>query len=329
MFLEPDDYLILMNIPMFCSIGKPIRLVGDDVKRLRDAGIKTMIEYAWGGVIEARPAQRNYAMIEDYIANARQGDMKIILPFPILPSQHLPSDWYCQFSNGGRHMERTSLWNPEAIAYEIEFLEDLIARYSAPDVQFVYSGYLMDESVLHNVPCIFDPAAKRSRAEAGVGSWDVLTNEQARDWLARSVVEHYVGVQDVLRRQHGEIWDFHQWCIAQQSPFNGNFAQELWLHRWRDLWPDVSIVLLQYTCFAHGEPYPTFVNDLMEAVDLRVIVEADYCKGVTEKSRAAKARGYHGNIIGPVHPWGGETELTPWMVDVIEEAVDFWRAERC
>ena len=42
------------------------------------------------------------------------------------------------------------------------------ARYAAPDVLFVYAGYLMGESYLHNSPCIFDPHAKREMEELGI-----------------------------------------------------------------------------------------------------------------------------------------------------------------
>ena len=328
MFLEPDDYLILMNIPLYSGIGKPIRLVGDDIKRLRDVGIKTVLEYPWWDAIEHTFGQRDYRMIEDFIVNARQGGMKVVMPVPTIASQGLPREWYCHFRSEHPHMERTSLWQPGAVQYEREYLLDLVTRFSASDVIFVYSGYLTGESVLNNAPCYFDSGAMAEQQALGLVNVDVTTNPEAKEWLRMSILRHYKGVQDILRKQHNEIWDAHQWCIAQQSLHNGNFAQEDWLKDWRQSWPDVSIVLLQYTCFAHNEPYPTFVKNLMDEVGLRVIVEADYCRGVKVTSRVAKEeRGYHGNVIGPVHPWAGETELKPWMVDTIREVIEYWGKE--
>jgi hypothetical protein len=317
-FLEPDDYMVVMNLPAFQRIpGQCIELSDDELRALKSVGCKTVINYLYWA--------RGWQDADRYVAQAERVGMKCVLATPMGPRPGLPENCYARSKGDGVISSVMSIWSDEAKGFLIEHLAEAMERY--PDALIVYHDYLGGESVLHNVPSFYDRAALASYHDIYPDTNPDIATSETVEWLRDSVVKHFLAVDRELFHQ-GSIWNALQWCIAQQSMANGNFAQEDVLRAERKAWPDAEIVLLQYTHFAHNEPYPSLVNKWMTDFNLKVIVEAQYCEGLERTAPVAIERGFHGQIVCPLHPWAGVERVGQLELAQIAAAHRLWEKAR-
>jgi hypothetical protein len=328
-FLQSTDHILIMNInpqiPFFHF--RVVDLKEDELKVLRQAGATVVCEYLWWQQLEPRKGVYEWEQSDRMVERARRANLKIVLNAWSVPPTWFPDDWYASFApRDTLCRDILSLWHREAQAYMRGFMNQLVARYSGPDVLVVLSEYLTGESILHNCPCFYDAAALADYKQCyGTGRRPEITELDTLEWLRRSVVQHYLDAQSVLVEQHNEVWDALQWLIARQSWANGNYAQPDLLAAYRQRWPTANIVLIQYTYFAHGPEYFSYIQDLRKRLGLHLIVEAQYCEGLQRGSAAwAREQGANGQIVAPLHPFTGHTCLEPWMAEAIQQAASAW-----
>lgn len=322
--LSDGEYLLLMNLSPWSGPPDPCGpLREDELARLRDVGVRTVLNYHYWMMGDAA-----LRYVDERVAEAQRLGMRCVIASYQFPPATLPTTMYAQTRQGTVLRHVLSLWDEGARAAVLDGYRNAIARWGGPDVLIIHSGYLSGESVLHNEPCFYDPAARASH-EADCGGEPDIHRPETVDWLRRSVVRWYMDIDAVLVEQPWRaVVNCLQWLIAQQSVSNGNFAQQDILFSERQAWPDADVVLLQYTYFAHGEPYPTLIKEWTERYRLSTIVEAQYCQGLEVTTPLAIERGFRGQIVAPIHPWSGARRLEDWNVDAIARSHRAWDAAR-
>jgi len=328
-----------MNLPTGLStpFGPCFSLTEDELTQLRDVGIGAVLNYDYWRL----SAADGYAYLDDALGTQRKLGMRSILAGYVDPPQDLPEQYYCKYQDGTPGCGETghkalSLWNLEARATMLDHFDELIARYGGPKVLVIHSGIDVGEIALPHRPAFYDDAALISFG-LEVGGVPNIENERTQTWLRRGVLEHFLTIDELLLTQHDEVWQaLHPWLDWARKPrgANGNFAQEEILAVEAALWPSSARTLLQYTYFHHYKPvrnnvpYKKLIEMWKQKYDLRIIVEADYCKGLETTTPDAISRGFTGQIVGVVHPWaGGRNRMEPWQLEAVAKSVRRWGGE--
>ena len=317
MFLDPDEYIILMNLPKqltFPVKGNPLN--DEELKRLKDIGCKTILNaFMW-----PVQAAEGWGPIDELMDQAKRLGMKCVLTVPHRYPNNLPLDWYARSASGMPIVDCLSIWNPEAVDGVIALLKQCMDRYGGDDVLIIHAGSQGGEAVLYQAPCYYDRWAISS-----LGGVPDIEDQVTIDWLHQTCVDFYRKVDAVLVHQHNSIWNALQWLIGHWGACTGNGAQDQIYKMYKETWPDASRVLLQYTYFPHGEPNPTLVKGWMNSLGMDVIVEAQFIPGLEATTPLSIEWGFRGQVLAPLHPWGGDIpRLTEEHYEKIEKAQRLW-----
>ena len=344
MFLADNEHVIVMNIPDK-KWGVPFNL--DDYKRLRDeAGVTVIHDYIYWDQIEkkSKHPRRDWEIVEGQVKMARDAGMKVMFMSPISVPRYLNPDWYSAYLDYSPYMGILSFWNMEARRYQQDFLQEFMDRFTADDVTICYTGYL-GEHYLWNTPVYGDRAAVeawekkvgKSTKLATQGTETEITQE-LREFIRDGVVDHLCAMQDILVKQHNETYDTTQPGIANQSLFNGSFAQPDVFKAYQERYPTADRFYISYTYWACGHGNGAVIDKMMEETGTQLIVEAAFCEGLAGQSpEMAIEGGYHkknphlwrGQVVAPLHRFTGHKHLEPWMLEAIKRAINVWREARC
>lgn len=342
MFLGNDEHVIVMNTS---DPAWGVPLTTEDFKRLKgECGINVIHDYAdWSKTERGVAGSRNWTYVDRIVQDVRDAGMKLILYSPITVPGRLKPELYGRYINGRVYREVLSFWSMESRSLQTSWLQALIDRYSGDDVTIAYAG-LIGEHYLWNSPVYLDSAA-RATWQNTFGSGENMKahaaaktmSPQLEQFLTDGVVDHLCAMQDVLVKQHGEVWDTTQLNIGSQSHHNAVFARPAVMAAYKERYPNADRFLLQYTYWAHGHPNAVVVDSLLEDHGFQMIVEAEYCEGLKAKdhntaTEAVKGGHFHKNphlwrgmIICPLHLFREHKTLEPWMMDAMKRAVDTWR----
>lgn len=341
MFLKSDEHLLVMNSNEAAKVsGLPWKdLTTDQLRRIREeCGVKVATEHIYWSLVEDKPGEYDWSLADKQVRRCRDAGLRLIISSPLSPPRSLPNRMYASYRNGSPFREILSFWNPESIEYEVNFLKTLVDRYSGPDVTIMYAGHI-GESYLWNAPIYFDEAARADFSSKYTGDLEDHSLEvtpELRDWIADGVVNHCLALQEVLVEQHNEVWDPTQYIIAMQSVHNGVFARPQVLKAYQERWPDATRWLLQYTYWMHGPDNTAVVDEALEKYDCLMAVEADYCRGLASDPSTAQLavegginkknpERWRAQVVCPLHPFGKEKELKPWMMEAMKNAVETWQ----
>ena len=334
MFFPEDEHLVIMNFSeLYTSMhGQCYALTDDNLMRLRDVGAQTLINFAVWRAIE----EQGWGYLDRLVEQVRRFGMRCVLGAYIEAPDGLPDHCYCKRLDGtyGTSENNTpamSIWGEDAKRLILNFYKELIERYYGSDILVINSGLDTGEIVLPHKPAFYGRAALVSHL-AEVGGRPDLRRPATVEWLRRSVVDHFMAIDELLITQHNEIWQsLHPWLAWARRPHcaNGNFAQEDIIRAQADRWPDAARVLLQYTYFSHNKPlgnviYKDLIDSWRRKYGIRVIVEAGYCSGLDVTAPAAIAKGFRGQIVGILHPCVRTRVLEHWQLVAIANAVKLW-----
>ena len=337
-FLRSEDRMILMNSNAemggyglkFTSMDTP------DLKRVRDeCGVTVAEEQVYWHDVEKTRGQYDWSLPDRQVDRVLKAGLRLILCTPISVPKCLPKEWYwMEKGKRSNQFSHLSFWHADAQNYQRAFIEKIIERYSGDDVHVIFHGFLGGESVMWNSPGFFDVAAIADfKARYGADEMPVVglpkdafpLSPETREWLSDAVVRHHVFMQEAFMKQHNEVWDDLQPNIAKQSEANGGFAQYAIHEAYKEKWPDVEQWLLMYTYWSNGPQSAGEIDRLITDFGCKVIVEANYCEGLPRTTELAIAKGFHGQIVCPLHPFRAHTSMEPWMYGVIKEACDLWK----
>jgi len=330
-FLKPDDYIILMDwneTPQtLAHLDDPSRTMSlDELKAAKDLGINTVITQIYWNNVEPSIGNAEWeypdTMMEKYVA----ADLRAMLMSPVLVPLDAPDDYYFKYEDGTLEKLSFSIWNKEAMELQRNFLERMVERYASPDVQIVLGEFNGGEFVLPLRAGFYDTSAL---AQFGGRPDPNVQDPRTIEWLRESVVNHYLDMQEPLVKQHGEIWDALHQYIAYFHPASGDQFQTDIHAAYHNKWPDVDVVLLQYTFMYHA-PNPVYMNHIYNLRDMgaKVIIEANWTSGLKESTPLAISEGFSGQICCPVHPWadgGVSAYLRPEQFEAMSKSIELWR----
>lgn len=347
MFLQPNDYLVVQDAypPATWWNNKARMLRTDELKRMHDeCGINTIFSACYWSTAE-KDGKYDWAFVDEQIAVARAGGMKILMATPISPPQDLDDGLYGMGRDGVPYRGLLSYWNHESRELTAKFITDLLSRHASSDINFIYAG-LIAEHYLWNAPVYLDEAARvafqKYGGDLGYHARGIATvTKELRQFLQDSVVDYNLFIQGLLVNQHKEIWDHTQYLIALQSEHNGSFARPYVYEAYQQHFPEAARMMMSSTYWSHGVGNAQRINDILSMYDARILVEAQYCEGLRDGGTTALAiagglckdsacpERWQGQAVAPFNSFGDTyDEIPEWKYDVMAKAVDTWREAR-
>jgi hypothetical protein len=337
-FIAADEYIILMD---------HATLSLDDLKRVREIGVRTLYSYINWAAIEPAPGVYNWQAVSAQLERARAADMKLLLRCYEQAPAWFPADWYLRTADGVIWRELPgwggptgytllSPWCAEAMAEEQAFMQMCQELYASPTVQ-LYAGVAHDGELLlpGMVASYYDPHAVAS-FRAFTGRDDALpadlpvrsglfdqTQLSTLAWLDASLAAY------VTAQQAGfpEIW----LSLVERAeptapetfcgPASGN-----WLRRKLcDHLPATLGKPLNLLLFEIYRPVGTEgMLDSIHGYEGCTWVGSQYCDGLRAHTADAIGRGLRGFITAPVHDARPGT-LEPWMLEAFTWSLTQWR----
>jgi hypothetical protein len=332
-----DEFLLLMAHCPGRSEGTDniYILTIPDRQRLRAIGLKTVHEQPPWWSMEPSKGDYDFTVLDDIIYKNRAADMKSLLyvcgwTFP----SWMPNEWFPRNKNGTYDRHVLSLWNEEAQQYSDKHYKMLYNKYSDPDIMWVFGEFQGGEGAYPPTWALYDDAAIQDYKKTyGTSAMPEPLNPDTMDWFGKKIIQHFVRKSKILYPRYKEVWNMQQYLMNTDTQFGtkafGNFVHLDILKKYRKLWPDGSIVLLQATYYdsSHGPDNVVFVDMLRTTINCEVIVEAMFCAGLPMTTPKAISQGFRGQVVMPAFE-GGATHLEEWMVNNIRVSNEQWRRSK-
>lgn len=353
-FLDPDDYFLIMYYPPMeyrpeQGIIRAMKyLSGDDLKRIRDAGPKTvMIQTNWE-MLEPEQGKYQWDYLDTMVRNALQADMKVLLHEYVFGPVWCPKEWYLQSLTHKNDFNQLSIWNKDARHYLDQFLRQVAARYVSDKVNLACSMSIVGESYLPFMMenPFHDPAAVESY-RAFVSTEQAEPREadpgsMTEKWLKNSIIAYILYRNALLMtlNHRQEIWhSAHHtlgWNPKKCGAYAGNGASYIRdvLDAEREAFPIAKFNGIQYTYWWDGndeqfyKDYRQAVRDDRDKYNIDFYIEAHYCTGLAHHTRMLIEEGYKGFILAPISPNMPETKLEDWMIKIIRESYETLRVAK-
>lgn len=332
-FMHDDEFLLLM---VHCEdrangYDKQHILTVPERIRLREVGIQTAHEQPSWASIEPKQGQYDFAYLDRIIQRNRDAGLKSLIQISgwRIPAW-VPAEWRPKTLNGNLHDDMLSIWNEEAQAYNDAYYRMLYDKYNAHDIEFFFGEFQGGEGAIPPSHCFYEDAAIKSFQDMyGTLARPDLNNAETMNWLGQSVIKHFIRKASILYPRYNEVWNAQQFLMDRWSKAYGNFVQPDILKKFREMWPDGNIILLQYTYFdsAHDDECKNYVDMLVNISGCEVIAEAMFCAGLATTTPASIAKGFRGQIVHPANDINGEV-LNDWMVEEVRKSHELWRASR-
>jgi hypothetical protein len=247
--------------------------------------------------------------------------------------QWIPSGWYAKRANGVLEKESLSIWNEEAQEYSDRFYWQLVDNFGADDVLFVFGEFQGGEGIYQSGPCFYDDAALESyKKKFGSDAKPDINKSETLYWYGQQIIEYSLRKQRVFYGQHHEIWNSQQYLMDTWSKDFGNFCIPEIFEAFRAEWPEGNLVFSQFTYFDEPHykiPNEEFVDNIKNTYNAEILVEAHFAQGLKETAPKAIAKGFRGQLCGPVHHQSGYNKgVEQWMFDEIGKAHILWSSSR-
>ena len=325
-FLDVDERLIVMDIghPGYIDTGEvDYSLSADEMKRLREVGVRTILQPMWWDKVQEYGKRRKWHLIETGLEKADKAGMKVLLGCYQKAPAGCPEDWY-QLRKSGVQMQHFSIWNEEANTYEERFIRELADRYASDTV-------LLQNTLISDGECLFhpgpdfsynDPAARASFNRETGGPEPDEENAHNTGWLYRSILRKMRRYQGLLLdvQDHDEIW-FQLHPFIKSRSAGTQYMPDLF----RDLraeWSETAINWLLYTFYEFPANWRQEQIDLARKWGVHLFVGAQHCHGLDQTVPQAKESGL-GLLCGPRHNeiLPNQIEIEPWMYEKMAWAV--------
>lgn len=334
-FMQEDEFLILMNHCKYRAmdtLDDPYHILTTEERaRLYDAGIRTAHEQPAWNYINPSKNTYDFSYLDEIIEMNRNAGLKSLVQISgWKPPKWLPDEWFAQQENGTVERECLSFWNEEAQEFSDNFYKFMADCYKDDkDVQFFFGEWQGGEGAIRPTWPLFDHAALENYKNI----YGSLARPQPNDpetmkWFGDKIIQHFVRKAEILYPYWHEMWNAQQYLMDTWNKAFGNFVQKDILIKYRELHPEASIVLLQYTYFdsAHHEDNEQYVDMLREVSGCEVIAEAMFCGGLAMTTPKSIAKGFRGQIVHPQKDGFSNGNLEPWMIDEIRKSNDMWKA---
>lgn len=304
MFIQDDEYILLMQD----SLGGRFTL--DDLKRLRDIGVQTIVYYPFWRDIEVSLREYQWRSIDDAIQLARKAGMKSLFAlYDHAPDHLFPPDWYLKAIDGRDYLgpynqERfISPWNPEAWAYHLGFITNFCKRVSADDVMCFRTTSGGAESMFpQHFPYRLDGPY-----------WETMR---------RVLLEE----QEIFYNAHDshELWTCFHHAFDYLGTAGTEYAEELYKEM-RNRFPDHRHYSISYTQFRNDVGGEDKNREEMQRLGLSMFGGSEYAEGLLTNTDTAIQQGFRGFITGPLHQLTAYRKMEEWMFDNFRYSMNKWR----
>jgi len=304
-FIESDERIIVMDINRASYFdGAPdYQLTTEEMERLRDVGVKTVLQQMWWGQIESG-GRCKWAAVDRGIERAQKAGIKVLLQCYQTAPADLPEEWYAQMA-GGTTVPHLSIWNAEASEYELQFVQKLARRYAGQDVLLINSLISDGETMLAyapdtHTPSWYDPAGLASyRKHCGDGEVTVQRAE-ATNWLRDSMVKKMIDYQGLLMgvQDHNEIWmSMHPHIFIRAT--GTQYTHDIW-NALCNTYPGAVRQWLLYTFYELPLSWQIDQTNFAQQRGIGLTVGAQHVDGLSRTVPMAKHDGVN-LICGPRH----------------------------
>lgn len=297
MFIEENEHVIIMEDDRF-------QFSLDDLKKLEDAGIKTIFlanVIKWNEIY----TYKNWTCIDSRIEKFSKTSLKVIIPFH---GKDLPEKFRWQDKDGWlkQRPDYISFYdfshfmpdyvNPEYALAVDDFYSDLYSKYnynSSRLTQFIYA--IPDDGEFPFFP-----------------HWpeQPISNDALLDFI--------YGRQHELIKQYGELWTcFHN----QTGLWNATYIHTVYDMLKRE-WPRVNRYAIQFEHFIHMPPTQLYVKKYAEDYGVRFFVGSNYVEGLQDNLYRGINQKIWGFLTAPMHRLNDtrHTKVEDWMIPVIQKA---------
>ena len=303
-FIRDDEFIILMEDQ---NGGK---YAIDDLKRLRDVGIQTIVRYPFWKDIEQDWHSYDWSSIDRAISDGRSAGLKTMLAIYDHAPLFFPEDWYFHFADGriltdpdtNIDYERLmSPWNADGWRYHLGFIDRCCERYNAADV-LCFRSALKGGSVML-------PEMAGVRIEG-----DVL------ETVMRVMLEEQMIFESHPSR---EIWTtLHP--TFDKLPWSGNAYRYEIYEMLQQILPNARHQALTHAYFTDNGEHG-IISEMMRRCDFPLWVGSEYCEGLNTNTDTAIERGFRGFFTAPLHYLSGNKALEPWMLEAVAASMRKWR----
>lgn len=344
-FIADDEHIVLVDYATLYD--RP--LTGDDLRRARDCGVRSVMLYLNWHDIEKERGHYDWSSIDPIVERIRRAGLKAIVKnylyqIPLF----LPESWYERDERGFRlrnvgtwnyngdigldHCGVLSPWHPDAWAYHLGFVEQVCGHFASPDVLCINIAPANGEAINPGANCFHDESALES-FRAFVGD-DQATPGQATpgtptlDWLRRTLIPAQVETQRVYVRHYGEYWTMLHHAF-ETIPSTGNWLIDDLYTELKRQFPLAEHWGMCYTVFRPGETRGLWGPEQdVKRYGLNMLVAAEGAVGLRLYTHRAISMGVRGMFCGPLAPYLGYAKTEDWMFDNLAWSIREWEAAR-
>jgi len=357
-FLRADEWNIVMDMPEYGVVASAGSATGhliskalkvDELKRLRDVGVRTALEFVSWDRIETKRGRYDWSLPDEMVTRCRAAGMKAILMTPNHLPQWMPDDWWC-WTRDGKAMRTVSAedhvrivpclspWNEDAQWYQNVFIRMVCERYKADDVLCIQSQTQDGEFILPaGAAGLYDPAALASFAEytgsastgspstgSGSGLPDV-TSPVTQRWMYASLREVVIEQQRIYCESHPSrtvCMQLHPEYTSNRWQASGNMdIVEYWGAIQSVVKPD-NCMHIFFTCFYPGmeERVMDYGARLQMRYGVDVLTGSEWPEGLRVNTGKAIEYGLRGLVTAPIHPFCARYALEEWMVEAFRDS---------
>jgi len=311
-FLDDTEFILYMD----CQMANGQYLGIEDLKRLRDAGMRTAYHCytRWDSFIVN--GQPDWGYFDRYLERMHQANMKALIVLWQVQSNAYPSDWYC-LKESRQKILALSPWCAEAQDEHRRVLRLAIKHYTSDKVQFVMGQHQGNERVLINQPAYYDRYAIADWRNSGHEGIPDHTTPEGAEWLKQSYIRLMTDLMAVfVDTPHREAWYALSRYKVWRSDISCHGCEWIddYLQAWQALKPK-QINHVSFNYFPYGQAYWDLIHNKNHEYHVNEYVGAEYCEGLRDgNGTLAVNQGLRGMIVGPTHALTGHRTIDDWMV---------------
>ncbi len=339
-FIARDEHVIVMQ---YSGFPGHVQLQPDDLPRLRDCGVRTVMSYLNWSWIETAMGVYDWSSIDGLVEPILKAGMKAIVKvYPFLVPTFLPEAWYQRNSKGevlrnlgGPNVQgdipikdtgALSYWHPGAWDYHLGFIERACQHFDMPGVMCINIAPANGEGLLLGDSYYFDDWA--------LGSFRACTGQQfpsnptpgtlTLEWLCATIIPRQIETQAIFARHFGEYWTMLHHAF-ETIPSTGNWLIDDLYTALRQALTPAEHWGLCYTVFRPGETRGLWGPEQdVKRHCVKMLVAAEGCDGLNRNTERAIAMGMRGMFCAPVALYLGHNQMEPWMFQAIRDSIRLW-----
>jgi hypothetical protein len=339
-FISPSEFNILMDspdigeiptLPQFTSKAMHV----DDLKRFRDCGVQTVLQFLHWDRIETKMGVRDWALGDEIVTRCRAAGLKVLLMLPTTTLTCAPDEWYVWDEFG--HVYRKPIyqgarqtwgclspWNPEARAYLLDFVLECCNRYNTYDVMCINAQSQEGEALMPpGTPCIYDPMAVASfKRYAGKDAEPNINNPQCSRWLRETLTDLLIDELRIYHPSGGDVFtSMHPIYTDVLWKASGNMDITCYLDAIRaELMPTTHYHIVFAWFGKHGfERFRPWM-EREQAKGVQFITGSEWPEGLAENTPKAIAQDIRALLTAPCHPYLHRTRAEEWMYEAFKDS---------